>query len=88
MGMKKKLLKGAGYIAAPKLSFALHHPRKAAMASVAAWAVDHMTPHRRRSNKAATAAKGLGAAALALPVGLWLGRRFMHPSPSPSPGEA
>lgn len=80
MGMKSKLLKGAGYIAAPKLSFAMHHPRKAAMASVAAWAVDHMTPHhrRRRHSGRTTAMKGLGAAAIALPVGLWLGRRAMH----------
>lgn len=79
MGIKRKLLKGAGYIAAPKLSFALLHPRKAAMASMAAWAVDHMTPHRRRSHFGSTAAKGIGAAALALPVGLWLGRRMMQP---------
>lgn len=78
MGIKRKLLKGAGYIAAPKLSFAMHHPRKAAMASVAAWAFDHMTPHHRRHSRGSTAAKGLGAAAIALPVGLWLGRRMIH----------
>lgn len=75
MGMKKKLLKGVGYVAAPKLSFAMLHPRKAAMAGVATWALDHMTPHRRRHTRRGTAAKGLGAAAIALPIGLWLGRR-------------
>lgn len=84
MDIKKQLLKGAGYVAAPKLSFAFHHPRKAAMASVAAWAVNHMTPNRRRHHMRSTATKGLGAAALALPVGLWLGRRMMRHSPAQS----
>lgn len=82
MGMKKTLLKGAGYIAAPKLSFAMHHPRKAAMTSVATWALGHMTHRRRRHTMGNTAAKGLGAAAVALPLGLWLGRRiFSHRQP-------
>jgi hypothetical protein len=87
MGMKRKLLKGAGYIAAPKLSFAMHHPRKAAMAGVATWALDHMTTHRRRrSSMGSTTAKGLGAAAIALPIGLWLGRRmFSQRQPQTAP---
>jgi hypothetical protein len=76
MGMKKKLLTGAGYIAAPKLAFALKHPRKAVVTKAATWAMGHVTHRRRKSSAGATAAKGLGAAALALPVGLWLGRRM------------
>lgn len=77
MGIKRKLLKGAGYIAAPKLAFALQHPRKAAFAKAASWAMNRVGPRRKSSSMGSTAAKGLGAAALALPVGLWLGRRMM-----------
>ena len=79
MGMKKKILKGAGYFAAPKLAFTLSHPRKAAMAKAASWAFSHVTPQRKRHSAGATAAKGLGAAAVALPVGLWLGRKIFQP---------
>lgn len=76
MGLKRKLLKGAGYIAAPKLAFALDMPKKAAMAKATTWALGHVVPRRRRPSHRMTAAKGLGAAALALPVGIWLGRRM------------
>ena len=77
MGMTKKIMKGAGYLAAPKLAFTMNHPRKAAMATAATWAMGHMTPRRKRSSMGMTAAKGLGAAAIMLPVGMWLGRRMM-----------
>ena len=86
MGKKKKLLQGAGDNAAPKLSFAVHHPRKAAMTSLATWALGHMTHRRHRHTMGSTAAKGLGAAAIALPVGLWLGRRMLgHREPHVAP---
>jgi hypothetical protein len=32
-------------------------------------------PQRKRNTLARTAAKGLGAAAVAIPLGFWLGRR-------------
>jgi len=76
MGMKRKLLKGVGYLAAPKLTFALDMPRKAAMAGAASWAMNRVTHRHRRPSLAMTAAKGLGAAAIALPIGMWLGRRM------------
>lgn len=79
MGMKKRILKGAGYLTAPKLSFAAKHPRKAMMAKAATWATSHLTPRRRRSHTMGmTAMRGLSAAAVALPVGLWIGRRIFQ----------
>jgi hypothetical protein len=82
MGIKRKLLKGAGYLAAPKLAFALDMPKKAAMAKATTWALGHVTHRRRRSSMGMTAAKGLGAAAVMLPVGMWLGRKMMSHRPS------
>lgn len=79
MGMKRRLLKAAGYAAAPKLAFTLQHPRKMAVAKAATWAMHRIAPQKRRPSMAATAARGFGAAAVALPVGMWLGRRvFRH----------
>lgn len=84
MGMKQRLLAAAGYAAAPRLAFTLQHPGKMAVASAAGWAANRMAPRRRRSSMGATAAKGLGAAALAVPVGMWLGRRiFQGQQPTP-----
>jgi hypothetical protein len=79
MGMKRRILKGAGFLAAPKLAFAFSHPRKAAMVKATTWAMSQIPTRRRRASARMTAAKGLGAAAIALPVGMWLGRRFMTP---------
>ena len=79
MGMKRKILKGAGYLATPKLAFAFNHPRKAAMVKATTWAMNRIPARRRRASPGMTAAKGLGAAVIALPVGMWLGRRFMTP---------
>lgn len=78
MAMKKRLLKAAGYAAAPKLAFALQHPRKMAMAKAATWAMHRIGPQKRRMSMAGTAARGFGAAAVALPIGMWLGRRVFH----------
>lgn len=78
MGMKNRLLSAAGYAAAPRLAFALQHPGKMAVASAAGWVANRISPRRRHSSRGATAAKGFGAAAVALPVGMWLGRRIFH----------
>lgn len=78
MGMKKKILKGASYIAAPKLTFAAQHPRKAAMIKAGTWVAGRVMPHRRSHSTGMSLAKGLGAAAVALPIGLWLGRRVFQ----------
>ncbi|HUE96867.1 MAG TPA: hypothetical protein VMN39_09415 [Longimicrobiaceae bacterium] len=76
MSMKKRLAKGAAYAADPKLTFSAFNPKKAAFAKAASWATDRISP-RRRVSKSAMAMKGIGAAAVALPIGLWLGRRFL-----------
>ena len=77
MSIRKKVVKGMAYAAAPKLSFAAFNPKKAAFAKAASWAMDHVTPERRRRSKRHMAMKGLGAAAMALPVGVWLGRKYL-----------
>lgn len=89
MGMKKKVLKAAGYAAAPKLTFLASNPQKAALVKAGAWAgeqvVNRMVPNRfrpqpKRTSFGMTAVKGLGAAAIAAPLGWWLGRMLMNQS--------
>jgi hypothetical protein len=75
MGMRRRLMKGVGYAVAPKFTFAAMHPRKAAFGKAASWAM-HRVARRSTRRSHSPAMIGLGAAALALPVGLWLGRRF------------
>lgn len=79
----KKLLKGAAWLAAPKLMFAARSPTKAAMIKAVDWATDLAGTKRRRTSRFGTAAKGLGAAALALPLGLWAGKRFFGADETP-----
>jgi hypothetical protein len=83
MSAKKRILKAAGYAAAPKLAFLANNPGKGAAAWAGKQVVERMLPDRfrpepRRSSFGMTAAKGLGAAALAAPLGWWLGRRIME----------
>jgi hypothetical protein len=73
-----RLLKTASYIAAPKLTYAARHPRKAALLKAGAWATGLVMSRRSRSSRGMTAMKGLGAAAIALPIGMWMGRRMMN----------
>lgn len=90
MGMKKKALKAAGYAVAPKLSMLARHPGKAALLKAGAMAggmamdrlpLDRMMPDRFRPRPKRTslgmAARGLGAAAVAAPLGWWLGRKIL-----------
>jgi hypothetical protein len=76
MGMRKQLAKGASYAAAPKATFAAFNPGKAAAGKATSWAMDRMMPERRRRSRRNSTMKGLGAAAMAIPIGIWLGRRF------------
>ena len=76
MGMRKRLAKGVGYAMAPKATFAALHPRKAAYAKAATWIMGRVTPSRRRHHRGRAVAAGLGAAAVTVPLGLWLGRRM------------
>jgi hypothetical protein len=80
MGMRKKLLKGIGYSTAPKATFTALNPGKAAMFSAASWTMNRMLPSRRRHSHTRTALTGIGAAAVAVPVGMWIGRRFWNSS--------
>lgn len=73
---KRNIAKAAAWAAAPKMMFAAKNPRKAALIKAAGWAVDRVRPQRRRSHVGRNTAVGLGAAAVAIPLGLWLGRRL------------
>jgi hypothetical protein len=83
----KKLLKAASWVAAPKMMFAAKNPKKAALLKAGTWAMSRvpdkvlpakLLPTKKRTSPGATAAKGLGAAAVALPVGMWLGRKVLR----------
>lgn len=71
-----KLMKTAAWVTAPKMMFAAKNPKKAALMKAAGWAVERVRPNRRRSHLGRNTALGLGAAALAVPLGLWVGRRL------------
>jgi hypothetical protein len=77
---KSKLVKAAAWAAAPQMMFAAKNPRKAALMKATRWAVERVRPAPKRSALATlggrSAAVGLGAAAVAVPLGLWLGRRL------------
>lgn len=78
MGMRKRIAKGLLYTAAPKLTLAAFHPKKAAMGKATSWALSQMRPQpRHRSNHLGMI--GLGAAAIALPLGVLIGRRMNRP---------
>jgi hypothetical protein len=78
MGIAKKALKTVAWVKAPKLMFAKRNPKKAALLAAAGWVTKRVLPQRRkRTSFGRTAAQGLGAAAVAIPVGLWVGRKAM-----------
>jgi hypothetical protein len=79
MSVTRKVLKGAAWVKAPKLMLARRNPKKAALLAAASWVTSRIMPgrRRRRTSFARTAAQGLGAAAVAIPVGLWLGRKAL-----------
>lgn len=70
-----RMIKTASYLAAPKMAFAAFNPRKAAVVKAGQWAMDRVRPQPRKPAYGSLALKGIGAAALAVPVGMWLGRR-------------
>ncbi|CAN5655805.1 hypothetical protein BH23GEM3_BH23GEM3_13220 [soil metagenome] len=72
-----RLLKTAAWIKAPRLTFAAKNPRKAAFLKATGWVTDRVLPHRRKRTTATrTAVRGLGAAAVAIPLGVWAGRKL------------
>lgn len=87
MGMKKRILKAAGYSVIPRMVFMASSPGAAAWTRAGGRAgrrvMERMMPAPMRPHGAShrmTAAKGLGAAAMAAPLGWWLGRRMMDRS--------
>jgi hypothetical protein len=76
MGIGKRVLKTAAWVKAPRLMFARRHPKKAALLAATGWVTNRVLPQRRRrSSFTRTAVQGLGAAAVAIPLGIWVGRR-------------
>jgi hypothetical protein len=76
MGIAKKAIKTAAWVKAPKLMFAKRNPKKAAFLAAAGWVTNRVLPQRRKKTSLTrTAVQGLGAAAVALPLGLWVGRK-------------
>jgi hypothetical protein len=55
--------------------FAAKNPRKAALMKAVGWVTNRVTPRRKRTSAGKMALQGLGAAAVALPLGLWVGRK-------------
>ena len=76
MGMKKKIMKGMAYAAFPKSTFAMMNPGKAAFGKAASWAMEHTMPDHHRKTRRRATMTGLGAAAVALPIGFYIGRRM------------
>jgi hypothetical protein len=78
MGLAKRALKTVAWVKAPKLMFAKRNPRKAALLAATSWVTSRVLPNRRKkTSRTRTAAQGLGAAAVAIPVGLWAGRKIL-----------
>jgi hypothetical protein len=78
--MKKQMMKRAAKAARPVLKkagkAARNELRMMGMLRAAEWAVDRATGRNRRSRRLRLAARGLAAAAVALPLGLWVGSRM------------
>ncbi|MDQ3521560.1 MAG: hypothetical protein M3434_04385 [Gemmatimonadota bacterium] len=69
-----KLLRTATRFSVPALLTIPKNSRRAAMVKAARWAVGKVKPEPKRTPPAIRIAKGLGAAAVTLPLGLWIGR--------------
>jgi hypothetical protein len=84
MGMKRKIAKGLAYATMPKATFAALNPGKAAVGKAASWAIDRASPARPHRPSSRSALAGIAAAAVALPIGIWLGRRIWGSSENSS----
>lgn len=78
MSLTKKALKTVGWVKAPRLMFAKKNPKKAAFLAATSWVTSRVLPGRKKkSTFGLSTRRGLGAAAVAIPVGLWMGRKAM-----------
>lgn len=73
-----KVFKAASYLAAPKLTFAANNPKKAAFMKAGTWAANRIMPGRRKPSFGSMALKGFGAAAVAAPIGFWIGQKILR----------
>jgi hypothetical protein len=70
------LLKTAAKHAVPHLATLTRGRKKKMLTKAGRWAAGQVM-RKQRSSMGSMALKGLGAAALAVPVGMWLGRKLM-----------
>jgi hypothetical protein len=78
--MRKQLVKRAGYAVAPIASGAALKTGRKAVERAASWALDQATGARRRRARRQRWLAGVGAAALTIPFGMWIGKRLRKPS--------
>ena len=71
------LLKTAAKHAVPHLATLTRGRKKRMLARAGKWAAGQVMRKQSRSSMGGMALKGLGAAAIAVPVGMWLGRRLL-----------
>jgi hypothetical protein len=72
--MLRRALTLVGWAKAPRLMFAKRHPKKAAFVAATGW-VTRRLGRRQKPSIAKTAVQGIGAAAVAIPLGMWVGRK-------------
>jgi hypothetical protein len=77
------LLMTAAKHAVPHLATLTRGRKKKMLVKAGRWASSHVM-RRQRHSMAGMALKGLGAAAIAVPVGLWLGRKLLSGAESGS----
>lgn len=75
--MLKQAIKTAAWLKAPKAMFAITNPKKAAVIKGIDWAAEMVGRPRRRRSPLRTAVKGMAAAAVAIPAGIWLGKKVL-----------
>ena len=76
MGIRKTVVKKVGSSDLPKAARGALHTGRHRVERATNRALDRAIPARRRRSRRRSALAGLGAAAAAVPVGMWLGRRM------------
>ncbi len=76
MSMRKQVVKKVGGHDLSKAARGALHSGRSAVERATNRALDKAVPARRRRARRRSAIAGLGAAAAAIPVGVWLGRRM------------
>ncbi len=74
MRLREQLSMGGNHGFTPRLTYASRHPGRAAARRIANDTMDRVSPMRRRRARRRARFTGLGAAMLAIPIGIWIGR--------------